>query len=261
MGRWLAYYGSPLRLERVLYGPRHPLVEPSRSGARVGWYPSTGEPEIFTSIEPAGTDLRELAGRVESRLFLVHLRAPSETPAQLFRHGKWLWLHGGLVDGWSTVGPELGRAVAPELSSLIESSSESEMLFLLALTLGLEQDPRRAVERTVGLVEEVGRRHGIKHPFRGPIAASDGERLWAFRYSSDGSPAPVRFSTRYETLKQLYPDDARLDGFDEETRLVGSEPLDGLPGVWNDLPEATWGVVHSGQDEFGTFRPVAPVPA
>jgi glutamine amidotransferase len=117
------------------------------------------------------------------------------------------------------------------------------------------------VERAFGLVEDVGRRHGVKYPFQGTIATTDGERLWAFRYASDGKARSLYFSTSYETLKMLYPDDPRLDDFDEETRVVVSEPLGDLVGVWNPVPEASWGVVQPGQDELSTFRPAPPVVA
>ena len=54
---------------------------------------------------------------------------------------------------------------------------------------------------------------------------TNGERLWAFRYSSEGRSRSLFYSSTYETLKELYPDDPRLALFDEETRLVVSEPL------------------------------------
>ena len=40
----------------------------------------------------------------------------------------------------------------------IEGSTDSEVFFFLALTLGLEDDPPAAVERAVGLIEHVGPR-------------------------------------------------------------------------------------------------------
>ena len=48
-------------------------------------------------------------------------------------------------------------AVDPALYPAIEGSTDSEVFFFLALTLGLEDDPPGAVERAVGLIEEVGR--------------------------------------------------------------------------------------------------------
>ena len=62
----------------------------------------------------------------------------------------------------------------------------NELRFFLALTFGLEDDPPRAAERAVGLVEATGRPHGVQHPIQMTVATTDGERLWAFRYSSEG---------------------------------------------------------------------------
>jgi glutamine amidotransferase len=181
-----------------------------------------------------------------------------QTNCHPFRYGKWLWAHNGVVHEYAKVKRDLVLAVDPALFPLIEGSADSEVLFFLALTLGLEADPPGAVERMIGLVEQVGHAHGVEFPFQGTIAATDGERLWAFRYSSEGKSRTLYYSTRYETLKSLYPDDERWNDFDEETRVVVSEPLGELPGVWNEVPESMWGVVQPGQDEIHPFRPSVP---
>jgi glutamine amidotransferase len=279
MCRWLAYYGKPVRMDKVLFGPEHSLIDQSlrsRMGAEttngdgfgIGWYSPSGEPGVFRSTEPAWNDrnLRELAGAVESPLFLAHIRATTGTPVQQtnchpFRYGKWLWMHNGVVRDWSKVKRDLVLAIDPALFPLIEGSTDTEVLFFLALTLGLEDDPSGAVERTIGVVEDVGHRHDVQYPFQGTIATTNGERLWAFRYSSEGKSRTLYFSTQYETLKALYPDDPRLAEFDDESRLVVSEPLGDLPGVWNVVPDSSWGVVQPGQDELNVFRPAAPVTA
>jgi hypothetical protein len=65
--------------------------------------------------------------------------------------------------------------------------------FGLALSFGLEDDPPGAVARAIGFVEAAGRKRGITYPFQGTIATSDGEDLWMFRYSSEGtSRTPAR---------------------------------------------------------------------
>jgi predicted glutamine amidotransferase len=135
------------------------------------------------------------------------------------------------------------------------------VLFFVALTLGLEDDPPGAVERAIGLVEDVGRKHDVQYPFQGTIAVSDGEKLWGFRYSSEGKSRTLYFSTSYDTMKALYPDDPRLADFDEESRVIVSEPLGDLPGMWNPVPESSWGVVQPGPDELSTFKPASSVAA
>ncbi len=81
---------------------------------------------------------------------------------------------------------ELMLAVDPALYPDIEGSTNSETFFFLALTLGLDRDPPVAVERAVGLIERVGRNHGIEHPIQMTVATSNGQNVWAFRYSSEG---------------------------------------------------------------------------
>src|SRR6185312_13774038 len=108
--------------------------------------------------------------------------------------------------------------------------------------------------RTIGLVEDVGRRHGVEFPFQGTIATTDGERVWAFRYSSEGKSRTLYFSTAVDTLRELYPEMEVLRALDNESRLVVSEPLGAFPGVWNEVPESSWGVIQPGQDELHPFE-------
>ena len=57
---------------------------------------------------------------------------------------------------------DLTFAVDPSLYPSIEGSTDSEILFHLALTFGLEDDPQKAVERAVGFVESTGRSTGSR---------------------------------------------------------------------------------------------------
>ncbi len=128
-------------------------------------------------------------------------------------------------------------------------------MFHLALTFGLEEDAPAAVERMVGFVEEVGQRHGVEHPLQMTIATSDGEKVWAFRYSSEGKSRTLYYSTAVRTVRELHPELETLRGISDETRIVVSEPLGDLPGAWNEVPESSYGVVYGGQDEMRPFRP------
>jgi glutamine amidotransferase len=128
----------------------------------------------------------------------------------------------------------------------------------LALTFGLNDDPFGAVARAIGFVEKVGREHGVEYPFQGTVAASNGESIWAFRYSSEGKSRSLFFSTSVATLRQLHPEVEVLHSLGDETRLVVSEPLGDLPGAWNEVPESSAGVVRPGTDEMRSFQPMAP---
>ena len=274
MCRWLAYSGSPILIEELLYKPEHSLIDQSRharlgvdttngDGFGVGWYDPDGQtPAVFRSIEPAWNDrnLREVAGHVHSPLFLAHIRASTGTAVQQtnchpFSHGAWLWVHNGLVRDFHRIKRDLALAMDESLFPYMEGSTDSEMLFYLALTFGLQEDPPRAVERMVGHVEEVGRRHGTEHPIQMTIGTTDGKSMWAFRYSSEGKSRSLYFSTDLRTVRELYPDRPRLQEVSDETRIVVSEPLLDLPGAWNEVPESSYGIVQEGADELCPFRP------
>ena len=276
MCRWLAYSGSPILMEEVLYKPSHSLIDQSLhsrlgvettngDGFGVGWYGNGGDPGVFHGVGPAWGDrnLRELAGHTESPLFLAHIRASTGTAVQQtnchpFRFGRWLWVHNGLIRDFARVKRELVLAVEPNLYPSIEGSTDSETMFYLALTLGLDENPPAAVERMVGLVEDVAQRHGIDDPLQMTIGTSDGERLWAFRYSSARESRSLFYSTDLETLRRTYPDNPNLQKLSEETRLVVSEPVGDLTGAWNEVPESSYGVIQKGDDELHPFRPEAP---
>ena len=185
MCRWLAYTGSPLLLERALMSPAHSFIDQSlhsRLGAEptngdgfgIGWYDKAEAPGIFRSIEPAWNDsnLRELAGHIESGRFFAHIRAAigsavQQTNCHPFRHGRWLFMHNGFLDEFAQVKRDLTMAIDPSLYPLIAGQADTETLFYLALTLGLEDDPPQAVAKTIGLVERVGRDQGFASPSRG----------------------------------------------------------------------------------------------
>lgn len=128
-------------------------------------------------------------------------------------------------------------------------------MIFLALTMGLEDDPVGAVERMVGFVERTGHDHGVDQPIQVTVATTDGRKVWAFRYSSEGRSRSLYFSTRMDSLKALYPDAEEFAALSDETRVVVSEPLGDLPGVWNEAPESHVGIVEPGADELRPFTP------
>ncbi|MEU3730875.1 class II glutamine amidotransferase [Streptomyces sp. NPDC033538] len=279
MCRWLAYSGTPVLLETILYKPEHSLIDQSLharmgvettngDGFGVGWFgPEMTTPAIVREIGPAWSNrnLREIASHVRSSLFFAHIRASTGSPVQQtnchpFRHGRWMWMHNGAIADFHRVRRELALAVDPRLFLDIEGSTDSEMMFFLALTFGLEEDPPAAVARMAGLVEEVGHEHGVQYPLQMTVAVTDGRRLWAFRYSSQGASRSLYYSSRVESLRALHPDLPFLREASDETRLIVSEPLGDLPGVWNRVPEGSYGVVQPEGDVMLPFtpRPVRP---
>jgi predicted glutamine amidotransferase len=279
MCRWLAYTGSPVLLKEALYAPAHSLIDQSlhsRLGAEatngdgfgIGWYDDMPNPGVFRSIEPAWNDanLRELAGHISSGHFFAHIRAAigsavQQTNCHPFRHGRWLFMHNGFIADFAKIKRELVLAIDESLYSDIAGQADTEVLFYLALTFGLEDDPPDAVARAIGLVEAAGSAKGVEYPFQGTIATTDGERLWAFRYSSEGKSRSLFFTTHVPTLRKLYPERAILHELSDDARLVVSEPLGDLPGAWHEVPESSYGVVGEGDDQLRPFEVKPPAKA
>jgi predicted glutamine amidotransferase len=132
--RWIAYSGSPVLIEELLFKPKHSLIDQSlhsRLGAEttngdgfgIGWYGTGETPGVFHSVEPAWNDrnLQELAAHLQSPIVFAHIRASSGSPIQQtnchpFRHGRWLWMHNGLIREFQEVMRDLALAVDPRSS-------------------------------------------------------------------------------------------------------------------------------------------------
>jgi len=276
MCRWLAYSGAPILMSDVLYGGTNSLVDQSlhsRLGAEptngdgfcVGWSGAPETPGVYRSVEPAWNDenLRELSGHISSPLFFTHIRAAigsavQQTNCHPFRHDNWLFMHNGYINEFGTIKRDLVLAVDPSLYREIRGQADSEVLFYLALSFGLEDDPPTAVSQAIGFVEDVAEHHGVPHPFQGTVATTDGESIWAFRYSSEGKSRSLFYTTDVPSLRRLYPEREDLRGFSDDARLIVSEPLGDVAGVWNEVPESTYGVVGPGREEIEPFLPKAP---
>jgi predicted glutamine amidotransferase len=278
MCRWMAYSGDPILAHDLLFRPEHSIIDQSLhahlggvttngDGFGIGWY-GNGDgaaPVVFKSTHPAWNDenLREVATQIRTPLLFAHVRASSGTPVQRsnchpFRYGRWMWMHNGSLARFQEVKHDLLMAVDASLYPGIEGSTDTETLFFLALTFGLADDPPTAVARAVGLVDDVGRRHGIEYPVHMTVATSDGESIWVFRYSSEKATSSLYYSTDVSQLRRLYPELDVLGRLGADARFIVSEPLRELPGAWNEVPEGTWAFVRGGEHGIQPFHPTVP---
>jgi predicted glutamine amidotransferase len=272
MCRWLGYLGGPIAPRELLFDPERSLIEQSRrhapdmdlpngDGTGLGWYGRREVPALFRSTAPAWGDetLLELATEISSSLFLAHVRAGTGSPVQQtnchpFRFGKWLFVHNGYIAEFARLRRELLIAVRPDLFLNIEGSTDSELMFHLALTFGLEDDPVAGLERMAGFVEAVGAGAGVAEPLQMTVGLTDGEKLYAARYASGPTVNTLFISEDVASLRALYPASDRLAHFSDKARVVVSEPLVELPGLWREVPPSTALVVHKTVEER-SFRP------
>jgi hypothetical protein len=132
---------------------------------------------------------------------------------------------------------------------------DSETMFCLALTFGLEDDPVDAVERMVGFVEETGQRHRIEDPIQMTVATTDGRSVWVFRYSSERDSRTLYASTRMDDLRALYPESEELARLSDQTRVVVSEPLGDPLGSGTRCRNRTWGSSRPARTSCGRSPP------
>ncbi|MBV8348031.1 MAG: class II glutamine amidotransferase [Mycolicibacterium sp.] len=276
MCRWVGYLGAPIAPKELLADPPRSLIEqsqrhtpdmaiPNGDGTGLGWYEHRSEPALFRSITPAWGDenLVELATEIRSPLFLAHVRAGTGTPVQQtnchpFRYRNWLFVHNGYVANYQQLRRELLLAVDPELFTNIAGSTDSELLFHLALTFGLTDDPIRGLARMAGFVEATAAAAGLTDPaLQMTVGISDGRRMYAARYASGPEVNTLFLSEDAASVRMLYPANERPAHFSDDARVVVSEPLDDLPGLWRAVEPATALVI--GDDiEQEDFHPIAP---
>ena len=272
MCRWLAYSGAPLFLEELIFKPKHSLIDQSLSsyagetttngdGFGMGWYGDRDFPGVYRDTQPAWNDdnLRDLAAQIESPLFLAHVRAATGTAVQQsnchpFRHDQWLFVHNGAIRDFRSLRRELTLAVAPALFPNIEGTTDSEIMFYLALTFGMEKDVVGGVERMAGYIEHVAGKQGIENPLQMTLGISDGQRIYAFRYSTEGKSRTLFHSRSKEAIQELHPDVGKLP---DDLRIIVSEPFSDLTDLWVEIPESTVMTVEKGEITPRPFVPQA----
>jgi glutamine amidotransferase len=152
MCRLLGYLGPPVALSSLVIDPPHSLLRQSwaprrqahgvvnADGFGVGWYAPAVRPEpvLYRSDKPMWADrnIASLAPAVSSGAVLAAVRSATpplpvvETNSPPFGWGRWLFAHNGAVAG--PLGP-LRRALSDEQLGALEGSTDSEVLFRLAL--------------------------------------------------------------------------------------------------------------------------------
>ena len=270
MCRWLAYLGTPIYLDELLFKPEHSLIRQSLrarhstvtingDGFGVGWYGERAEPGLYRDLQPAWNDanLRSLAEQIRTRLFFAHVRASTGTSVSRdnchpFRHGRWMFMHNGQIGGFDRIARDLDFAIAPELYRARKGTTDSETLFYLMLTHGLDQDPAGAMGRTVALVQRTMAAAGIEAPLRLTAALTDGQRIYALRHSSDNA-APTLFYGYSGDIARAGL--LRMDHDDEKDSLmVLSEPLDDVDSHWSAVEEGSLVEVSGGKVRQTPFR-------
>ncbi|RIY02758.1 class II glutamine amidotransferase [Aureimonas flava] len=237
MCRLLAYLGTPLFLEDLLIRPAGSLVSQSLAareartvvngdGCGLGWYGERPEPGLYRGVLPAWSDanLASLCRQIRSGLFLAHVRAAtsggvSTANCHPFALGSRLFMHNGQIGDYGRLRRQVEGMIPDAAYASRTGTCDSEALFLAALAHGLEEDPARAFARTLAAVEAL--KGPGAEPTRFAAVYSDGRRLLAFRWASDGQP-PSLYSRH-----------------DAGGVMIASEPCGADPLAWVAMPSGS----------------------
>ncbi|MBF2014572.1 MAG: ergothioneine biosynthesis protein EgtC [Rivularia sp. T60_A2020_040] len=247
MCRLLAYLGSSISLEKLLYNHEHSLITQSyqpqemisgtvnADGFGVGWYHAQKdkdiEPFTYRSTLPIWNDvnLPSLSRYAESGCVVSYVR--SATPGQAldisncqpFKYQRLLFIHNGKIDQFrQTLYRPIRSLLNDEIYQWINGTTDSEHIFALLLN-ELQNNPDKSLEQAMHLsllkLKELAERHNTYTLAN--LVISDGNRLVASRFSTK-PPSP--------TLYWLQ-NDANFSN----SVIIASEPL--FKGNWNSFPE------------------------
>ncbi len=237
MCRFLAYVGEPVFLDDVVTKPCHSLIHQSLhateaktvtngDGFGLGWYGERENPGVYRELRPAWSDenLLALCSQVRSHAFFAHIRAATGTATSRsnchpFTNGKFMFMHNGQVGCYDKLKRRLENMIPDELYSERGGTTDSEALFLIALANGAETDPIGAFATTLQIVKDMMADCGVCAPLRFAAALTNGEDLYAFRWSCDDK-APTLY---------MRENKGRL--------MVASEPIDNEHEAWTLIPQ------------------------
>lgn len=245
MCRLLAYLGSPVSLEKLLYKPEHSLIVQSyqpremtsgvvnADGFGMGWYHNQKdtEPFMYKNTLPIWNDvnLPSLSRYVESKCVLAYVR--SATPGQAidfsncqpFNDQELLFIHNGRIENFrQTLHRKIRSTLTQNLYEKINGNTDSEHIFALLLSqikINKHRPLQYALRTTLLTLLEMAKRYQVE--VSANVVFSDGHRLIASRFTTT-SPAPSLYWIRDDLI---FP----------KSVIIASEPL--FIGNWTACPE------------------------
>jgi len=261
MCRWVAYAGPEIYLEDILFHQTNSIVSQSLSakesvfttngdGFGVAWYTARTQAGLFKDVLPAWNDanLRSLAAHIRTRLFFAHVRATTGTSVNRanchpFIWRNWTFMHNGQIGNWSRCRKSFESHIHADLFPHREGTTDSEALFLLAISRGLEQDPVRAINESLGIALKTMQDHQAEEPLRATLAISNGREIWALRCASD-----ARSPSLYYGSPQTRAAEKGLNPFN----TIASEPMDSDSDHWHRVDAGTG--VHWTPEKLSSFE-------
>ena len=247
MCRWMAYAGEKIYLEDLLFLQQNSLISQSLKATKssyvtngdgfgVAWYGGRKTPGVFKDVLPAWNDdnLRQLSQHIKSKLFFAHVRAAtgtsvSRTNCHPYTYQNWSFMHNGQIGHWRQHRREIEAMISKDYYTHRYGTTDSEALFLLALSCGLEKDPVGGMTQALEKVCKLMQADRATEPLRLSAALSDGKSIWAFRFSTDRQSPSLFFGS---------PDLSKKGQRETGVSTIASEPFDDDLDHWTRVDES-----------------------
>ena len=276
MCRWIAYTGQPVFIDQVVTLPKHSLVQQSfdaklrlsadgsilnvnGDGFGLGWYCEKDLPGVFKDESPAWSNqnLRNLCEQIKAHTFFAHVRASTtgavqRTNCHPFKYDNWLFQHNGLISNFESIRHDLICAIDRSYYPNVKGNTDSEIFFHIALTNGLQDNPKAALQKTVQTVQDIAKTHKTEQILNLSCALSDGKTLYTIRYA-EGEEANTQFYSSDFVLgssEAIKDKDAPDAG---KHVVVVSEPLDHLEAHWTEVPQNAFCTIENAQITIDDF--------
>lgn len=274
MCRWLAYVGQPIYIEKLVTKPVHSLVRQSidaemyygqdgslwslnADGSGVGWYGDHEEPGLFRDSMPAwsNTNLHELCAQVKARIMLAHVRATTtgtvqNTNCHPFKYKNWLFQHNGHISGFDVIKQDVHQEIGAEFYHNMKGTTDSEAFFHLALTYGLQDNPKQALQKMVETLIDISKDNRTDGDLNLSCALSDGDKVYTLRFATQHDPNSQFYSTNPDQFAEY---DCEATEIPNDSVLVVSEPLDRLSGKWQEVPKNSFVTIDNQEIDVQGF--------
>jgi glutamine amidotransferase len=237
MCRLLAYLGSAIQPDTLIYHPEHSLeiqsyrpketvtTSVNADGVGMGWYHPQKRPEpfIYKNVLPIWTDINlpHLGHYIDTGCFMAYVRsatpgqASSLSNCQPFSHHRLLFTHNGFIESFrDTLYQPIRQHLTDHVYRTIEGTTDSEHIFALLLNEIMVNNSslEKALEVSLKTLDQLAADHDII--FSANVVVSNGDRLVASRFArgiaapslywlSDGSASPISTIIASEPL---FPD-------------------------------------------------------
>ncbi|MGM0482152.1 MAG: class II glutamine amidotransferase [Pseudomonadota bacterium] len=242
---------------RLNYNAAGQLLSTNGDGFGIGWYDKRAEPGVFKDDQPAWYDnnLKNLSHQIRSPLFMAHIRATTtgdiqRTNCHPFSYKNWLFQHNGQISHFPKLRRELQMKIAPELFPCLHGNTDSETFFLLAVTYGLLDNPKAALQKMVRTLLKSLRALDEDGVLNLSCALSDGKKLYTFLYSYNEAPMTQFYSTDGSCVREFGNAKCRLPN---TSAVIVSEPLDNVNDKWEEIPNNTFTIFEKDQVSIETF--------